>query len=192
MEDQPGVGAVIDQIAPRLRRARARRGRSLAELARLTGLSTSTLSRLESGQRKPSLELLLPITVALGVPLDEIVAAPRVLVAREPPRRAGRTLIPLSRRRSGPRADKVIVPAHDDEPYPRVHDGYEWLFVLRGHLRVRLGEHEVVLGPGEVAEFDCRIPHWFGAAHGREVEILSLFGRHGERPRVRARGARPG
>lgn len=194
MDDQPGVGAVIDQIAPRLRRARAQRGRSLAELASLTGLSTSTLSRLESGQRKPSLELLLPITVALGVPLDEIVAAPRVVeprVRQEPTRRDGRTLIPLSRQRSGPRAHKMVIPAHDAQPYPRAHDGYEWLFVLRGQLRVRLGDHDVVLGPGEVAEFDCRIPHWFGAAHGREVEILSLFGGRGERPRVRVRGATP-
>jgi len=67
---------VIEQIAPRLRHARDTKGVSLADLARTTGISTSTLSRLESGQRKPSLELLLPITAALGIPLDQIVAAP--------------------------------------------------------------------------------------------------------------------
>ncbi|MFC4128155.1 helix-turn-helix domain-containing protein [Nocardia rhizosphaerae] len=195
MQHQPSISAVIEQIAPRLRRARERRGRSLAELSRLTGLSTSTLSRLESGQRKPSLELVLPVTVALGVRLDEIVAAPRLLEAGVPPqpRRAeGPTVIPLSRQQGGPRAYKMIMPATDGEPAPRSHDGYAWLFVLRGRLGVRLGEREFVMGAGEVAEFDCRIPHWFGAADGHAAEILSLFGAHGERIHVRARGAVPG
>ncbi|WP_207934279.1 helix-turn-helix transcriptional regulator [Actinomadura sp. KC06] len=57
---------------------REKKNRSLADLARATGISTSTLSRLESGQRKPSLELPLPITAVLGFPLDEIVAAPPI------------------------------------------------------------------------------------------------------------------
>ncbi len=90
MDQQPSVGAVLEQIAPRLRRARQKKGVSLADLARATGISTSTLSRLESAQRKPSLELLLPITGALGIPLDEVVAAPRILdprVPQQPPRR---------------------------------------------------------------------------------------------------------
>ena len=189
MEDQPTVGAVIEQIGPRLRRARDKRDVSLAALARATGVSTSTLSRLESGQRKPSLELLLPITTALGIGLDEIVAAPRVVdprVAPESTDNGGRTLIPLSRHPGKPRAYKMVIPARDAEPFPRAHEGHEWLYVLRGRLRVRLGDHEFVMGAGEAAEFDCRIPHWFGAAGRGSVEILSLFGAHGERIHVRA------
>ncbi|WP_282779912.1 MULTISPECIES: XRE family transcriptional regulator [unclassified Nocardia] len=192
MDGQPSVGSVIEQIPPRLRSAREQKGYSLSELARLTGLSTSTLSRLESGQRKPSLELLLPITVALGVPLDEIVVAPRIVdprIPQQPTRKDGRVLIPLSRHQGEPRAYKMTIPAHDDTPYPRTHDGYEWLYVLRGHLRVRLGDHDFVMGVGEAAEFDCRIPHWFGAAGRGSVEVLSLFGKHGERIHVRARAA---
>jgi transcriptional regulator with XRE-family HTH domain len=46
--------------------------------AAATGISKSTLSRLESGQRRPSLELLLPISAAHQVPLDELVGAPEV------------------------------------------------------------------------------------------------------------------
>lgn len=193
MDDQPSVGAVIEQIAPRLRRAREQRNFSLADLARVTGLSTSTLSRLETGQRKPSLDLLLPITVALGIPLDEIVAVPRIVdprVRQEPRHNDGRVLIALSRHQGDPRAYKMIIPAHDEEPFLRAHDGYEWLYVLRGRLRVRLGEHDFVMGAGEAAEFDCRIPHWFGAAGRGKVEVLSLFGQHGERIHVRARPSR--
>jgi len=188
MAELPTVDAVIEQIAPRLRRVREKKGVSLAELARATGISTSTLSRLESAQRKPSLELLLPITAALGVPLDEIVAAPRIVdprVPQEPTMKGGRVLIPLSRQQGEPRAYKMTIPAHDEEPHLRTHDGYEWLYVLRGRMRVRLGDQDFIMGAGEAAEFDCHIPHWFGAAGRGSVEVLSLFGKQGERIHLR-------
>ena len=149
------------------------------------------MSRLESAQRKPSLELLLPITAALGVPLDEIVAAPRVLdprVPQEATKRNGRVLIPLSRQQGEPRAYKLSIPAHDDEPHLRTHAGYEWLYVLRGRLRVLLGDSDVIMGAGEAAEFDCQVPHWFGAAGRGSVEVLSLFGKQGERIHLRTTG----
>lgn len=188
MSEQPSVGAVIEQIAPRLRRAREKKGVSLADLARATGISTSTLSRLESAQRKPSLELLLPIIAALGIPLEEIVAAPRILdprVPQQPTSRNGRVLIPLSRHQGEPRAYKMTIPAHDEQPHLRTHAGYEWLYVLRGRLRVKLADQDFVMGAGEAAEFDCQIPHWFGAAGRGDVEVLSLFGKQGERIHLR-------
>ncbi|MFI8420314.1 helix-turn-helix domain-containing protein [Streptomyces sp. NPDC085479] len=188
MDAQPTVDAVIEQIAPRLRRARQKKGVSLADLARATGISTSTLSRLESAQRKPSLELLLPVIAALGIPLDEVVAAPRILdprVPQQPTRQDGRVLIPLSRQQGEPRAYKMTIPARDEQPHPRTHAGHEWLYVLRGRLRVRLGDHDFVMGAGEAAEFDCRVPHWFGAAGRGDVEVLSLFGQQGERIHLR-------
>ncbi|MFC9252365.1 helix-turn-helix domain-containing protein [Amycolatopsis thailandensis] len=183
MESQPTVTAAIELIAPRLRRAREKKGTTLVELSRATGISTSTLSRLESGQRKPSLELVLPVIAALGLRVDEIVSSPRVLEPIED----SRVLIPLTRHENGPRACKMTIPAVDDEPRPRTHDGREWLYVLRGRLRLVLGDQDVVLGPGEAAEFDCRTPHWFGATGRGRVEVLSLFGKQGERIHVRAR-----
>ncbi|MEV0322399.1 XRE family transcriptional regulator [Streptomyces sp. NPDC050658] len=190
-QGEPTVDAVIEQIAPRLRRAREKKDVSLSALARATGISTSTLSRLESGLRKPSLELLLPITAALGVHLEEIVAAPRILDPRVPQhasRKEGRVLIPLSRQQGEPRAYKMTIPAHDEEPHLRSHTGHEWLYVLRGRLRVRLADQDFAMGAGEAAEFDCQVPHWFGAAGRGSVELLSLFGRQGERIHVRAKG----
>ena len=71
----------------------------------------------------------------------------------------------------------------------KTHEGYEWLYVLDGRLRVVLGEHDLVLTPGEAAEFDTRTPHWFGPVDGRGVEFLSLFGKQGERAHLRARPA---
>ncbi|WP_037305611.1 helix-turn-helix domain-containing protein [Amycolatopsis orientalis] len=185
METQPAVTAAIELIAPRLRRAREKKGTTLVELSRATGISTSTLSRLESGQRKPSLELVLPVIAALGLRVDEIVSSPRVLEPPVPP--DGRVLIPLTRHQGEPRAYKMTIPPDDEAPRPRTHTGYEWLYVLRGRLRLVLGDQDVVMGPGEAAEFDCRTPHWFGAAGPEGVEVLSLFGKQGERIHVRAR-----
>ncbi|WP_433003716.1 helix-turn-helix domain-containing protein [Kribbella sp. CA-294648] len=190
MESFPAIAATLEQISPRLRRLREKKNISLAELSATTGISKSTLSRLESGQRKPSLELLLPIAAALAVPLDEIVAAPQIIDPRmpqEPSRSNGRVIVPLSRSQGEPKAFKLIIPATETEPVPRTHAGYEWLYVLSGSLRLILGDYDVILGPGEVAEFDTQHSHWFGSSGRGPVEVLSLFGKQGERIHVRAR-----
>ncbi|MET7983616.1 MULTISPECIES: XRE family transcriptional regulator [unclassified Streptomyces] len=184
------TGEVLAEVGPRLRRIRKERGATLAGLSEATGISVSTLSRLESGLRKPSLELLLPIARAHQVPLDELVGAPPVgdpRVRAEPIVRHGRTHWPLTRQPGGLQAYKVLEPKRTAEPDPRTHEGYEWLYVLSGRLRVVLGEHDVVLEAGEAAEFDTRVPHWFGSTGEGPAEFLSLFGPQGERMHVRAR-----
>jgi transcriptional regulator with XRE-family HTH domain len=187
------ITAALAEVGPRLRRIRRQRGVTLAELSEVTGISKSTLSRLESGQRKPSLELLLPISAAHQVPLDELVGAPQVgdpRVRFEPKQFGDRTIVALTRQPGAPNAYKMIIPPSDEEPQQRRHEGYEWLYVLSGRLRLLLAAEEVELRRGEAAEFDTRLPHWFGAAGGRPVEILSLFGKQGERIHVRARSRR--
>lgn len=189
MEKAPAISAVLAEVGPRLRRVRTQRGITLTELAAATGISKSTLSRLEAGQRKPSLELLLPIAQAHQVPLDELVGAPDVGDPRIRPKplvRKGRVVVPLTRQPSGMHAWKVIIPPERTEPERRTHEGYEWLYVLAGRLRLILGDHDITMGPGEVAEFDTQVPHWFGAADDEPVEILSLLGKHGELIHVRA------
>ncbi|MFE7978868.1 helix-turn-helix domain-containing protein [Streptomyces shenzhenensis] len=185
---------VLAEVGPRLRRIRKERGATLAGLSAATGISVSTLSRLEAGLRRPSLELLLPIARAHQVPLDELVGAPPVgdprVGATKPIVRYGRTHWPLTRQPGGLQAFKVLEPQRSPEPDPRTHEGYEWLYVLSGRLRLVLGEHDVVLGAGEAAEFDTRVPHWFGSTGEGPVEFLSLFGPQGERMHVRARPVR--
>lgn len=183
--------AVLSGVGPRLRALRQTRGLTLAELSATTGTSVSTLSRLESGQRRPTLELLLPLSRAHAVPLDALVGAPPVEDPRfrpQPVERNGMTLWPLTRRPGGPQAYRAIIPRRDAaEQEQRSHEGYEWLYVLSGQLRLLLGEHDLVLAAGEVAEFDTRVPHWFGATADEPAEVLMLFGSQGERMHVRAR-----
>ena len=179
----------LESAGPRLKKLRTDRGLTLAELATSTGISVSTLSRLESGLRKATLELLLPLARAHGILLDDLVRDPTVPDPRIHARGQKRgvvTSFPLSREPSSIQAFKQVIAASTivRHPTPRVHEGYEWLYVLSGRLRLVLGPHDLTLTPGEVAEFDTRVPHWFGSADGQRVEYLTLFSQQGERMHV--------
>jgi transcriptional regulator with XRE-family HTH domain len=193
-KDVPELGAVLTAVGPRLRALRLERGATLSQLSTSTGISVSTLSRLEAGQRKPTLELLLPLARAHQVPLDELVDAPETGDPRIHQRafdRHGVTMIELTRRPGGLRAYKQIYPPGwpNRAPEQQSHEGYEWLYVLSGRMRLLLGDHDVVLAAGEVAEFDTHVPHWFGNPGPEPAEVLTLYGPQGERIHVRARPA---
>ena len=182
---------LLAAVGPRLRALRRERELTLTAVAETTRISVSTLSRLESGQRRATLELLLPLARAYRVPLDDLVGAPPTGDPRihlRPIKRHGQSVVPLTRQLGGLQVFKHLLPAAPvGEPNPQGHEGYEWLYVISGRLRLILGEHDLVLPAGEAAEFDTRVPHWFGSADGQAVELLSIFGPQGERVHVRAR-----
>jgi transcriptional regulator with XRE-family HTH domain len=186
------VDHVLAGVGDRLRFLRQQQGTTLATLSRATGISVSTLSRLESGQRKPSLELLLPLARAHHVQLDELVGAPPTgdpRVHLRPVSRYGQTIIALSQSAGGLQAFKhIVAPAKSPQhPEPKTHEGYEWIYVLSGRLRLVLGDRDLILLTGEAAEFDTRTPHWFGNPDPHPIEFLTLFGPQGERVHLRAR-----
>ncbi|WP_375000581.1 helix-turn-helix domain-containing protein [Aeromicrobium sp. CTD01-1L150] len=186
------MNQTLDAIGPRLKRLRQRRELTLAELAQETGISASTLSRLEAGRRRPTVEQLLPLARVHGVTLDELVDAPPTgnprINLRPIACSDGSVILPLTRRPGGIQAYKFVLPRgrDDAEPDLRTHEGHDWVYVLNGRLRLVLGEHDLVLEPGEAAEFDTRTPHWFASTSAGPVEYLSLIGRQGERAHVRA------
>jgi len=179
-----GIAAALDDVGPRLRRLRGQRGITLTALADATGISKSTLSRLENGQRKATLELLLLLASAYRVPLDDLVGAPEVgdpRIRLKAYTKSGRTVIPLTRHAGGVQAWKIIIPPSNTTPVLKTHEGYEWLYVLSGQMRLILADRDWVVGAGEVVDFDTRVPHWFGSAGAQPAEILSMFGPQGER-----------
>jgi len=183
------IAAAVTQVGARLKRVRTGRRRTLTDVAQATGISKSTLSRFETGQRRATLELLLALSQAYGVPLDDLVGAPEVgdpRVRLKPGRVKGRTVIPLTGPPDGMQAWKIVIAVDKVSPELRAHDGHEWIYVLSGQLRVVLGDRDWVLRPGDVAEFDTHVPHWFGSTGTESVEILSIFSRPGERMNVRA------
>lgn len=173
----------LKHVGERLRAIRRSRGWTLEDLASRVSISPSTLSRLESGKRQADLELLIPLTRQLGITLDDLVTPevkdPRV---RRPVEvRDGLAIAPLTPEGSPLAAFKITYPPVDLPPEPRVHDGYEWLYVLSGRLRLRLGSQDLVLTRGEAAEFDTRVPHSMSAAGSRPAQVLSIFNNEGVR-----------
>jgi hypothetical protein len=94
------------------------------------------------------------------------------------------TVIPLTRKPGGLQAFKQILPAGptDREPDPRSHEGYHWLYVLNGRLRLVLADQDLVLTTGEVASPPALVRQRRRAAGG-----LSILGPQGERFHIRAR-----
>ncbi|WP_017543791.1 helix-turn-helix domain-containing protein [Nocardiopsis prasina] len=188
MEGNDPDAEVLRAVGARLRRLRGRVGLTLNKLSEHTGISPSTLSRLETGRLQPTLGQLLPLSRAYRVPIDELVDAPRVgdpRVHLHPVRRFGLTFVPLTQRAGGVQAYKVVYPPSRALPAPelRTHDGHEWFYVLSGTVRLVLGsEQDVLLHAGEAAEFDTRTPHWIGNPAERAVaEVIAIFGTQGER-----------
>ena len=180
------LAEILDGIGPRLRALRRDRGLTLETLAADTGISVSTLSRLESGKRRPTLELLIPLARAHRVALDQLVAAPATgdpRVHLKPYRRNAR------QRRRAP--DRVPWPGPGLQADPRTPaaearhpPGYEWLYVLAGNS-ASSSANATYPPPGQVAEFDTSERHWFGPADTNTVEILHLFGPHGDQAIIR-------
>ncbi|MDZ5078618.1 XRE family transcriptional regulator [Nesterenkonia sp. HG001] len=167
----------LAQVGIRLRGARTARGWTLDRLARASGVSTSTISRLESGKRQASLELLLPLTRELGIAVDDLLVheASDPRVSRPGWRGEGMEVQPLSEERSPVNAFRITYAERSPHERLHTHRGYEWFYVTSGRLRLQLGEEEVILSRGEAAEFDTLIPHAFSAAGPGEAEIISLF-----------------
>ena len=178
------VGRVLSGLGARIRRARRERDMTLEDLAAASGTSVAHISRLESGERQPSLDGLLRLAFGLGVPLGELVEEPEepepgtVVRGADAPfyERWSMRFQPLVPE-AGPEglsAMKVVFPADrvDPEHEPNEHGGQEWLYVLKGRLRLTLGAGRTVLEPGDAAFFDARLPHGFDVFSEEDVEVL--------------------
>lgn len=184
----PDVSAAVHGVGARLRTLRERRGSTLAQVSVATGISVSTLSRLESGGRRATLELLLPLAREFRVSLDELITLPTAADPRITPvvrRDRGRVRQQLTRDHAPVQIVRTSIdPNAPDAPGAArltAHPGFDWVYVLSGRLRLTLGERAFMLTPGQAAEFDTTVPHAFSAADARPVDYLSLFTPDGRR-----------
>ena len=179
------VGRVLSRLGAAIRRARRDRDMTLEDLAEASGVSLAHISRLESGERQPSLDGLLRLAFGLGVPLEELFEEQEepetgtVVRGGEAPVYEGKgfRLQPLMPE-AGPEgisAVKVVYPADrvvDHELHE--HEGQEWLYMLEGRLRLTLGRERTVLEPGDAAFFDARLPHDFDVLSEEDAEVLMV------------------
>ncbi|GHH35688.1 transcriptional regulator with XRE-family HTH domain [Streptomyces umbrinus] len=176
---EPGAADELPAVAPQLRALRRRASLTLESAARAAGLSPAHLSRLETGQRQPSLPMLLALARIYGTTVSELLGetvAERDAVVRaddmEPTRAGGWTYWQAGAAGRGMQSLRVHVPYGAQGDIVRVHPGEEWLYVLEGRLRLRLGDTAHVLAPGDSAHFDSLTPHRIAAADRDGAELL--------------------
>ncbi len=186
-----GVAAVDDGLhleetaQRRLRTLRQARGWTLDDLAARSHVGASTISRIETGQRRLALDQLVTLARALGVTVDDLLADDdgADVVIRPTAAGDGGAVWVLSRRDdpSGRVVAKQRVPAMTTaEPERKVHPGHDWFYVLHGTVRLVLGGREHIVAAGEAASFSTMTPHCVVGVGG-PAEILSILDHHGER-----------
>lgn len=167
----------------RLRGLRRSLGWSLDEVAERSHLSASTISRIETGKRTISIDVLVALARALQVDLDTLLGAhpdDDVVIRPIPTSWQGVTTWPLSRPTGTTTAIKMRLDPTDTAPEPQVHPGHDWLFVLSGRVRLTLGDRVITVEDGEAAEFSTMTPHALQALDGR-AELIMVFDRDGQR-----------
>lgn len=185
-------GAVEEVVRTRLRSLRTTLGLSLDEVAARTSLSPSTISRIETGKRTISLDVLLPLAAALGVALDallEVRSDDDVVIRPTPSSSPGRTTWLLSKPTGGTMAMKMRLEVTAQVEAQRVHPGHDWLFVTSGRVRLLLGERQIDIEAGEAAEFSTMTPHALRALDG-PAELIAIFDRDGLHAHRHGEGAR--
>jgi transcriptional regulator with XRE-family HTH domain len=189
MAEQDDIEATV---RARLRSLRNAQGLSLDELSALANLSPSTISRVETGKRTVSLDVLVPLARALQVDLDallEVADDLDVVIRPSPARAGGRTTWLLSRPTDSRVAVRVRLEPSREVEQPRVHPGRDWFYVVTGRVRLHLGQRQLVVRSGEAAEFATMTPHAFSAVGG-PAEMITIFDRDGQRAHSQSDGRR--
>jgi transcriptional regulator with XRE-family HTH domain len=174
-------------VRTRLRSLRTTLGLSLDEVSARTNLSASTISRIETGKRTISLDVLVPLAQALQVELDVLLDVndhDDVVIRPSPSATAnGVTTWMLSRPTGNTIAMKMRLEPTGRRPEQRVHPGHDWFAVTEGRVQLLLGDREITVNTGEAAEFATMTPHAIMASE-QAAELIMIFDRDGQRAHV--------
>ncbi|WP_326565205.1 cupin domain-containing protein [Amycolatopsis rhabdoformis] len=165
-------------IARKLQQLRTDRGLTLTHLAELTGISVAHLSRLERGERQPSIGSLLQLARTYGISIGKLVSDQpdeEYHLVRAGQAVAHETAEGRYEVLSGPRATIAVV-GLELPPGTKTgavhHTGEEWLHVRSGAVVLHLGDEELALKSGDSVQFDSGRTHRVHNASARAARVL--------------------
>jgi transcriptional regulator with XRE-family HTH domain len=176
------------RIAALIRSHRLRRNLTLAQLSEQSGISVAHLSRLENGQRTPTVRLLLQLARALGVPLGALVgespAQNMVYVSRSGERHTIAAGDMSLQSLSDPAlrwlqaVELSLLPGRLGEP--AAHTGEEWVYVLSGAIEVDVNGSTSSLAAGDAVHFRADMTHALRNPHDEGATVLVVNALEGQ------------
>ena len=183
-----GTGEQIEALAAELRHQRRRQNFSLEQLASLSGVSRSMISKIERGEAVPSTVVLSRLAEALGVTFAKLmlpVAEREILVipaAVQPVLRdqasgfQRRCLSPVLPGRGIDWVLNTLPPAGATGEFTAHRRGVEeYIYVLRGRLRATIGERSLTLSEGDSLYFEADLPHAFSNPDATACEYFLVI-----------------
>jgi transcriptional regulator with XRE-family HTH domain len=170
-------------VRKRIRALRVAQGWTLEELAARARLSQSTLSRIENGRRRLSLDSLVTLARALDTSLDQLVehASDDVVTSPVIDGAHGTMRWPIKAEPGmSVVRQRMTAPPPANPARMRAHPGREWLVVLSGTASLMLGHRRIRVETHQAAEFPTMLPHAIGA-EGGPCDLLMIFDRDARR-----------
>ena len=185
-----GMDFKIKQIASRIRELRLISGLSPEEMALRTDLSVEEYIACENGQRNLSIAFLYRCTLTLGVDMGDL------LEGHSPKLRS----YALTRKGEGQRIEeahhmvgfnlaagfrnRIALPLYMEIKYRQgaeyedielvTHEGQECDIVIRGRMKIQIGGHSEILGPGDTIYYDSATPHGMIAVDGEDCAFYAI------------------
>jgi transcriptional regulator with XRE-family HTH domain len=181
------------EVGKRIRELREDTGLTLQELAQRTGYSSALLSQFENHMVSPPLGALIKLSRALSVDVGDFfgeVADQNFILVRSDDREIvsrvaskegvslGYTYEALGFGLKGHHMEPFVVtlePVPIREKHLSVHEGEEFIYVLDGRMKVRLGDYTDILDPGDSIYFKCTMPHHVTCAEDQPARILAVI-----------------
>ena len=180
----------IHEIADRIRELRTILGISMDEMARKLDMSVDDYEAYEQGEEELNFGFLYTCARVLNVDVTELIegVSPRLssyLLTRSGEGRRveqahGMTYYNLAYKFKNRIADPLYVESVFSEAAQlkpievTTHDGQECDIVIRGYLKVQVGSHIEILGPGDSIYFDSSTPHGMIATNGADCEFYAI------------------
>ena len=181
----------LKDMAARIKELREIGGKTTAEMSRLTGVDERDYTAIESGTMDPPFSFLHKCAQAFGIDITQLLEGHSARLSHFQVNRAGqgpvtvneegvliRNMAAMFRNRL---ATPYFVTYDYDERQQRqaihttTHEGQEFDYVVSGSLKVRVGDHEEVLGPGDSIFYKSSTPHGMIAVGGEKCTFIAMI-----------------
>ncbi len=190
MNSLSGLDIKIREMAGRIRELREIEGLSIAEMAAKTDVSEEEYLQCEQGLKDLNFAFIYRCALAFNVDVTDIIGGvsptlrsytvTRNGMGQKIEQAHGLTYFNLAAPFMNRIADPLYVKCSYSEEAEHsdialtTHEGQECDIVLEGQIKVQIGEHTEILGPGDSIYYDSDTPHGMIAVNGKDAAFYAI------------------